>query len=101
ARARRLAEAGQLAPAAAELRAATALWRGPALAGISGRLIETAAAGLDEQRLAALEECLGHELALGRSQELVAELSGLVAEYPLRERLRGQPMLALYRCGRR
>jgi DNA-binding SARP family transcriptional activator len=100
-RARELATAGQLCDAVAELRAALALWRGPALAGIGGRTTEAAAAGLDEQRLAALEECLAHELTLGRGTELVAELSTLVGENPMRERLRGQLMLALYRAGRR
>src|SRR5205814_3990177 len=98
---RRLAAAGDLAGAIGRLREALALWRGPALAGMTGGVIEAAAAMLDEQRLAALEECLTHELTLGRDQELVAELSALVAEYPLRERLRGQLMRALYRAGRR
>jgi DNA-binding SARP family transcriptional activator len=101
ARARRLADAGQLAEAARLLRTATALWRGPVLAGVSGQLIERAAAALNEQRLATLEECLSYELALGGREELVAELSVLVAEHPLRESLRGQLMVALHRCGRR
>jgi DNA-binding SARP family transcriptional activator len=68
--ARSLAAAGQVADAAAELRAALRLWRGPALAGITGPVEEAAAARLEEQRLAALEECLDLELALagtGRS----------------------------------
>ena len=50
--------------------------------------------------MTALEERIDAELALGRHRELVAELERLVAEQPLRERLRGQLMLALYRCGR-
>src|SRR3989440_8291712 len=98
---RRLAAAGDLPGAIGRLREGLALWRGPALAAMSGGVIEAAAAVLDEQRLAALEECLGYELALGRDQELVAELSALVAEHPLRERLRGQLMRALNRAGRR
>ena len=57
-------------------------------------------ARLEEQRLAALEQRVEAELALGRDAELVPELEGLVREQPLRERLRGQLMLALYRCGR-
>ena len=101
ARAREHAGAGDLAAAATRLREALAWWRGPALAGITGRLIEAGAAALDEQRLAALEECLSFELELGRGPELVAELSALVAEHPLRERPRGQLMLALHRAGRR
>jgi DNA-binding SARP family transcriptional activator/Tfp pilus assembly protein PilF len=101
ARARHAADAGRLDEAVAATRSALALWRGPALAGIGGRRIEAAAAGLNEQRLTALEQCLSYELALGRGTELVAELSELVTEYPLRERLRGQLMVALYRAGRR
>jgi DNA-binding SARP family transcriptional activator/Tfp pilus assembly protein PilF len=99
--ARRLAAAGRPAEAVADLRAALATWRGPALAGLDGRMIEAAAAGLNEQRLTAQEECLTHELALGGGTELVAELSRLVAEHPTRERPRGQLMLALCRAGRR
>ena len=55
---------------------------------------------LDELRLACLEERIDADLALGRHAGLVRELEALVSEYPLRERLRGQLMLALYRCGR-
>jgi DNA-binding SARP family transcriptional activator/Tfp pilus assembly protein PilF len=101
ARGRQLAASGDPAGAGTELREALSLWRGAALAGTPGRLVEAAAAGLDEQRLAVLEECLSLDLALGRDQELVAELAGLVAEHPLRERLRGLLMQALYRSGRR
>jgi DNA-binding SARP family transcriptional activator len=101
AQARQAADAGRLDEAIASARAALALWRGPALAGIGGRRIEAAAAGLNEQRLTALEQCLSYELARGRGAELVAELSELVAEYPLRELPRGQLMIALYRAGRR
>ena len=60
----------------------------------------TAAARLEELRLAAVEERIEADLRLGRHVELVAELEGLVREHPLRERLRAQHMLALYRSGR-
>lgn len=55
---------------------------------------------IDEQRLACLEDRIGADLTLGRHAELVGELEVLVVEYPLRERLRSQLMLALYRSGR-
>jgi DNA-binding SARP family transcriptional activator len=86
--------------AAEHLRTALGLWRGPALAGLPGRAIEAAAAGLDEQRLAAHELCLDLELAQGRHRRLVSELVVLVRTHPLREALVGRLMLALYRCGR-
>src|SRR5262249_52275665 len=56
--------------------------------------------GLDEERLRALMDRIDCELALGQHHELVAELEALVGQYPLRERLRGQLILALYRSGR-
>jgi DNA-binding SARP family transcriptional activator/tetratricopeptide (TPR) repeat protein len=77
---------------------ALALWRGPALDGLPGLRAE--AARLEERRLVAVEERVTLELGLGRHAELVAELTGLVAEHPLRERLRAGLMLALHRCGR-
>jgi len=98
--ARELAAAGRAAEAAAGLRAGLGLWRGPALAGLGGMVIEAAAAGLDELRLAAVEDCADLELGLGRHRELAGELQALADEHPLRERLAGQLMLALYRSGR-
>ena len=101
-----VAEAGDLArrdkpaAAAAKLRSALRLWRGPALLGLGGRTVESAAVRLEEQRLAVTEQCLDLELGLGRQRELVAELAELVAAHPLRERLVGQLMLALHRSGR-
>jgi predicted ATPase/DNA-binding SARP family transcriptional activator len=84
----------------AGLREALALWRGPAVAdATTSRIREQIRAGLDEQRLAALEDRVEADLAVGRHQELVAELTDLVAQYPLRERLVGLLMLALYRSG--
>jgi Bacterial transcriptional activator domain len=58
------------------------------------------AARLEELRLAAVEDRIDADLALGRHQALTGELERLAGEYPLRERLHGQLMLALYRCGR-
>lgn len=96
----RLAESGALHKAAAVLREALALWRGPALAGVDSPVARAAAVGLDEQRLTAVEDRLDFDLACGRHHEIVGELAGLVAEHPLRERMTGQLMLALHRSGR-
>ena len=83
------------------LRDALALWRGPALAEFRYEdFAQSEIARLDELRLAALEERIEADLALGRHDELIVELEELVADQPLRERLRGQLMLALYRAGR-
>ncbi|WP_440103067.1 AfsR/SARP family transcriptional regulator [Streptosporangium sp. H16] len=81
-------------------REALALWRGPALDGQESRLVQGAVGRLGERRITANEDCVELELELGRHHELVGELSELVEEYPLRERLRGQLMIALYRSGR-
>jgi predicted ATPase/DNA-binding SARP family transcriptional activator len=93
--------AGSPAVAARVLADAAALWRGPALADLSSEpFAQTRIAALEDLRLAALEERIEADLALARHREVVAELEALVAEHPLRERLRGQLMLALYRSGR-
>ncbi|MCA2215060.1 AfsR/SARP family transcriptional regulator [Jidongwangia harbinensis] len=97
----RLVAADRPDRAAAELRRGLGLWRGPSLAGLTGEIIESSAARLDEQRLAATEQCLDLELRLGRHAQLVPELMDLVAANPGRERLIGQLMLALYRSGRK
>lgn len=87
--------------AAASCREALAMWRGPALADFTYEpFAEPVIARLEELRLVALERRIDAELELGRHEELVGELEGLVAEHPLRERLRAQLMLALYRSGR-
>jgi DNA-binding SARP family transcriptional activator len=100
----RLVREGRSLPAeerARRLRAALALWRGPALAGLGvGEFAETEARRLEELQLVALEDRIEADLELGRHAELVAELEGLVAREPLRERLRAQLMTALYRSGR-
>ena len=83
------------------LREALALWRGPALADLAfEQFAQVPIARLEEQRTAAREELVAAELELGRHAQLVGELEALVAQHPLRERLRGQLMLALYRSGR-
>lgn len=92
--------AGQPDLAVASYRDALRLWRGPALEGLDSHLLQAAASRLDEQRTAAIEDRLALELDLGRHRELVGELTELVSEFPLRERLRGQLMVALYRCDR-
>jgi DNA-binding SARP family transcriptional activator/class 3 adenylate cyclase len=92
---------GEEADAAELLRQALGLWRGPALP----ELADPAASwpeltALADRRLAALEDRVEADLALGRHRELVGELDSLVRQHPLREQLRGQQMLALYRSGR-
>jgi DNA-binding SARP family transcriptional activator/tetratricopeptide (TPR) repeat protein len=87
--------------AATTLRAALELWRGPALAEVEDEAwAQTAIARLEELRLVALEERVEADLRLGEGSRLVPELEALVADHPLRERLRAQLMLALYRGGR-
>jgi branched-chain amino acid transport system substrate-binding protein len=99
--ARRARAEGKPEEAAEELRRALALWRGPALADFAYEsFAQTEIARLDELQLTALEERIEADLALGRHVELVAELEALVTRNPLRERLRGQLMLALYRSDR-
>jgi DNA-binding SARP family transcriptional activator/DNA-binding beta-propeller fold protein YncE len=89
------------AAAARSLREALALWRGPPLADLEDvPFVEAARRRLQELRLAALEQRVDADLELGRQAELVPELESVVHEHPLRERPRGQLMLALYRCGR-
>lgn len=83
-----------------DLRAALALWRGPALEGMRSEVIQAAATRLNEWRISTYQDCLELELQLGRHQEIIGELSEVVAEQPLNERFRGQLMLALFRAGR-
>jgi DNA-binding SARP family transcriptional activator len=98
---RSLLARGLAADAAERLREALSLWRGPALADFAYESFAQAAiARLEEIRLAAVELRLDADLALGRHDELVGELEALVAEHPLRERLRRYLMTALYRSGR-
>jgi DNA-binding SARP family transcriptional activator len=99
--ARERGAAGELEAAAELLREALTLWRGPTLAGL---LLEShgrdEVAQLDELRLTALMDRIDCDLALGRHEEVLSELHVLVGEHPLRERLRAQLILALYRADR-
>ena len=82
------------------LREGLALWRGPPLADFTYEpFAQQEIARLDELRLVAIEQRVDADLALGRHAQVVGELEALVREHPLRERIRGQLMLALYRCG--
>ncbi len=93
--------AGDLGAAHGRLTAALALWRGWALEGVADEPWARAEAGrLDELRLATIEDRFEAALGLGAGGELVAELTELVEAHPLRERLCGQLLRALYRAGR-
>jgi len=94
------ARAAAPAEAAELLKGALALWRGAPLAELDGPFATAERGRLEEQRLSATEQRIAADLELGRHAELVPELERLVREHPLRERLRGQLMLSLYRCGR-
>jgi DNA-binding SARP family transcriptional activator len=87
--------AGDNTAAISGYRAALRLFRGPVLAEIDSAVVRATAATWHERRLAVLEKCVELELDSGTTTELVAELTALVAENPLRERLRCQLMLAL------
>lgn len=89
------------AGAAETLRRALALWRGAPLQEFRNKsFAQLEILRLEELRIATIEERIEVDLALGRDRELVSELERLNAEHPLRERLAGQLMRALYRCGR-
>ncbi|MFI7291510.1 BTAD domain-containing putative transcriptional regulator [Streptomyces anulatus] len=92
--------AGRHAEAERRLAAALALWKGPALTGVTEQLAVAEAPRMEEARLSAVEHRTEAALALGRHAEIVSGLTRQVALHPLRERLRGQLMTALYRCGR-
>src|SRR5205823_10713046 len=89
------------AAAAGTLSEALALWRGPSLADFAyAEFAQSEIARLEELRLGALEDRIEADLALGRHRQVIPELESLVRDHPLRERLREQLMLALYRSGR-
>jgi DNA-binding SARP family transcriptional activator/energy-coupling factor transporter ATP-binding protein EcfA2 len=98
---RRALAAGSPARAAALLRQAQGLWRGPALSDLAFEpFARVEVARLEEQRLAVFEWRVEADLAAGRHAEVVAELQRLATEHPTREQLAALLMLALYRCGR-
>jgi DNA-binding SARP family transcriptional activator len=103
ARGRQAARAADITAAASLFTRALGLWRGAALADVVGLCPRLAgdAAGLEELRAGVSEERVECDLMLGRHGDVAAEGPGLVAEFPLRERLAGQLMVALWRCGRR
>ncbi|MBC2866191.1 winged helix-turn-helix domain-containing protein [Streptomyces mexicanus] len=91
---RRFEEAADL------LREALGQWRGTALANVTEHMLDAEPAPLEEERMLALESRIEADLELGRHEYVMVELTALVAEYPVRERLRAQLMTSLYRCGR-
>jgi DNA-binding SARP family transcriptional activator/tetratricopeptide (TPR) repeat protein len=99
-RARQLSKGGDPAGAVTALDAALGLWRGIAFAGVPGPFAETERARLAELRSTAAEERADVLLALGRHEEVVPDLTAMVADQPLRERMRALLMIALYRAGR-
>lgn len=96
---RREAALGNRQQAVTVLREALTQRRGVAFEGVHGMRCE--AAGVEEAHLDAVEACVEMELELGAHQKVIAELTPVVAEHPLRERARVQLMLAQYRAGRR
>jgi DNA-binding SARP family transcriptional activator len=92
---------GAYEQAAELIQAALALWRGSPLSDLSYEsFTQDEISRLQELQVAAIEDRIDAELGLGRHEGAVAELESLVARYPLRERMRGQLMLALYQSGR-
>lgn len=91
---------GRLTETAMALRAALALFEGEPLAGAVGPYSEHQRDRLVERRISVIETLMDVDLELGEHARIVSELIALTADHPLRERLRAQLMLALYRCGR-
>jgi len=83
------------------IREGLSLWRGDPYSGLTDcRQIHDEAVRLEEVRLGAIEDCIDAELEIGECATLVPPLESLVGTHPFRERLIGQLMIALYRCGR-
>ncbi|HEY6309330.1 MAG TPA: BTAD domain-containing putative transcriptional regulator, partial [Streptosporangiaceae bacterium] len=99
-RARQLRKNGDQSGAVTALEGALGLWRGVAFAGVPGPFAETERVRLGELRSTAAEERADVLLALARHEEVVPDLTAMVADHPLRERMRGLLMIALYRSGR-
>ncbi|PRY21069.1 BTAD domain-containing putative transcriptional regulator [Pseudosporangium ferrugineum] len=93
-------KSGNLADAADTLRKALALWHGPALAGLTGPVFDAARTRLTEARATAWEKWAEAELARGNHTGVMPDLVRLVEEFPLREGLRAQLMIALHQGGR-
>jgi len=91
---------GNLGLAGQQLREALSLWQGTALAGARAEFVSAERERLEQLRLAASEERIALDLALGRHTEVLPEVASLSAVHPLEERLRELHMLALYRCAR-
>ncbi|MET8126133.1 BTAD domain-containing putative transcriptional regulator [Streptomyces sp. NPDC005065] len=98
--ARRSMRAGRPLDALDQYDKALTLWRGDPIPDLSGLSPEPEVRRLEETWTAAMEGWAEACLALGRNEAAAVELSGLVADHPLRERPRGQLMVALHRCGR-
>gem|GEM_PF-122443 len=97
----RALQAGRAAESSPTLHQALGLWRGTALSDFAYEdFAQAEIRRLEDLRLTALEDRIEADLALGRQGPLIGELESLIAEHPLRERLRGHLMLALYRMGR-
>ena len=99
-RARAARTAGHLGEAAEALRSALRLWRGPVCDGLYSPFLDAQRDRLAESRISVVEERIELELAVDDHADPIAELRDLVAEHPLRERLHGLLMLALYRVDR-
>jgi DNA-binding SARP family transcriptional activator len=91
---------GNLHESVRSLRKALALWRGSALAGIPGKLIQQEARFLEDERIAAYEDLFSAEIALGNHRKIVPELKKIMSVHQFHEMLGAQLMLALYRSGR-
>ncbi|MDA0635457.1 BTAD domain-containing putative transcriptional regulator [Nonomuraea sp. MCN248] len=97
---RQAARGGEHGEAADLFRTALALWRGPALGGIGDTFLRAEAARLEELRMTVVEERITADLFAGQDASLIDELTELIAAHPVRERLRRDLMITLYRAGR-
>jgi DNA-binding SARP family transcriptional activator len=98
-RGREAAMLGLFGDAGKRFSEADALWRGVALSDIPGKSARAESVSLNEARLIAVEERFDVEIAVGQHARVIPDLRSMVFKYPLRERLAGQLMRALYRCG--